>query len=105
MLFVLAGKQTSRMCVLEKDTGDVRELRPVNEKSISAMLAVLENPCAMMPYEHLAILYREMGMSENAEHIDFLVQNRFGGVIANRSNPVEEQRRDAGQDSGVACVS
>lgn len=65
---------------------------------MSAVLAVLRNPSAKKPYEDLVSTYLNLGMHENAEHLKFLINKRFGGAIADRSDLDEGQRKDSGQN-------
>lgn len=76
----------------------------MNGDAVTAVMAILGSPSAKKPYEDLANLYRRVGMSENAEHVEFLIKKRFGGAIADSSDVDEGQRGDAGANSGVAVA-
>lgn len=70
----------------------------MNGDAVTAVMAILGSPSAKKPYEDLANLYRRVGMSENAEHMEFLINKRFGGAIADRSDLDKGQRKDSGQN-------
>ena len=66
------------------------------EGVILALMGVLERPDAERPYLGLAEAYRNVGMTEEAESVIFLVDKRFG-KDANRPDDNKKQPEDPSQ--------
>ena len=75
---MLADKQASRVPILEKDFGNMRELRPIDwSECAAALVLILERPLAERGYSELVKFYEKYGMSENMETIQFLIKRIF----------------------------